>query len=54
MRSCAPASASGRRSALRSTRLRRRGTEDDAIWLATGIFVSIVNIFLSLLNLFSG
>ena len=33
--------------------LRRRGTENDAIWLATGIFVSIVNIFLSLLNLFS-
>jgi len=31
--------------------LRRHGTEDDAIWLATGIFVSIVNIFLSLLNL---
>ena len=33
--------------------LRRHGTEDDAIWLATGIFVSIVNIFLSLLNLLS-
>ena len=32
--------------------LRKHGTEDDAIWLATGIFVSIVNIFLSLLNLF--
>lgn len=31
--------------------LRRRATEDDVIWLATGIFVSIVNIFLSLLNL---
>ena len=31
--------------------LRKHGTEDDAIWLATGIFVSIVNIFLSLLNL---
>lgn len=31
--------------------LRRHGTENDAIWLATGIFVSIVNIFLSLLNL---
>jgi FtsH-binding integral membrane protein len=31
--------------------LRRHGTEDDAVWLATGIFVSIVNIFLSLLNL---
>jgi modulator of FtsH protease len=33
--------------------LRRHGTENDAIWLATGIFISIVNIFLSLLNLFS-
>lgn len=32
--------------------LRKHGGEDDAIWLATGIFVSIVNIFLSLLNLF--
>jgi FtsH-binding integral membrane protein len=34
--------------------LRRHAEEDDAIWLATGIFVSIVNIFLSLLNLFGG
>jgi modulator of FtsH protease len=32
--------------------LRRHATEDDVIWLATGIFVSIVNIMLSLLNLF--
>lgn len=32
--------------------LRKHGTEADAIWLATGIFVSIINIFLSLLNLF--
>ncbi len=32
--------------------LRKHGTEDDAILLATGIFVSIINIFLSLLNLF--
>ena len=32
--------------------LRRHGTENDAVILATGIFVSIVNIFLSLLNLF--
>ncbi len=31
--------------------LRRHGTQDDVIWLATGIFVSIVNIFLSFLNL---
>jgi FtsH-binding integral membrane protein len=33
--------------------LRKHGTERDAIWLATGIFVSIVNIFVSLLNTFS-
>ena len=33
--------------------LRKHGTENDAVWLATGIFVSIVNIFVSLLNLFS-
>jgi modulator of FtsH protease len=33
--------------------LRKHGTEADAVWLATGIFVSIINIFLSLLNLFS-
>jgi FtsH-binding integral membrane protein len=33
--------------------LRRHGTEDDAVLLATGIFVSVVNIFLSLLDLFS-
>ncbi|MBA3746058.1 MAG: Bax inhibitor-1/YccA family protein [Solirubrobacterales bacterium] len=34
--------------------LRKHGTENDAVWLATGIFVSIVNIFLSLLNLLGG
>jgi FtsH-binding integral membrane protein len=33
--------------------LRRHATEDDVIWLATGIFVSIINIFLSLLNILS-
>lgn len=33
--------------------LRKHGTEDDTVMLATGIFVGIVNIFLSLLNLFS-
>jgi modulator of FtsH protease len=33
--------------------LRKHGTGDDAVWIATGIFVSIVNIFLALLNLFS-
>jgi modulator of FtsH protease len=31
--------------------VRKHATEDDVIWLATGIFVSIINIFLSLLNL---
>jgi modulator of FtsH protease len=34
--------------------IRKHGTENDAVWLATGIFVSIVNIFVSLLNIFSG
>jgi modulator of FtsH protease len=34
--------------------LRKHGTEDDAVLLATGIFVSIVNIFLALLNIFGG
>ncbi len=33
--------------------LRKHGTEDDTVMLATGIFVGIVNIFTSLLNLFS-
>jgi len=33
--------------------LRKHGTGDDVVWIATGIFVSIVNIFLSLLNIFS-
>jgi FtsH-binding integral membrane protein len=32
--------------------LRKHATEADTVWLATGIFISIVNIFLSLLNLF--
>jgi modulator of FtsH protease len=32
--------------------LRKHGTEDDAIWIATGIFVSVINIFTSLLNIF--
>ena len=34
--------------------LRKHATEDDVVWLATGIFVSIVNIFVSLLNLTVG
>lgn len=33
--------------------LRKHGTAADAVWLATGIFVSIINIFLALLNIFS-
>jgi modulator of FtsH protease len=33
--------------------IRKHATEDDAVWLATGIFVSIINIFLSLLSLSS-
>jgi len=32
--------------------VRKHATEDDVVWLATGIFVSIINIFLSLLSLF--
>lgn len=31
--------------------IRKHATEDDVVWLATGIFVSIINIFFSLLNL---
>ena len=34
--------------------IHKRATTNDVVWLATGIFVSIVNIFLSLLNLFGG
>ncbi len=33
--------------------LRKHGTEDHAVMLATGIFVSIINIFISFLNIFS-
>lgn len=33
--------------------LKKHGTQNDAVWLATGIFVSIINIFLSLLNILS-
>ncbi len=33
--------------------IRKHATEADVIWLATGIFVSIINIFISLLNLTS-
>ncbi|MCK9250499.1 MAG: Bax inhibitor-1 family protein [Solirubrobacteraceae bacterium] len=34
--------------------LRNRATDDDVIWIATGIFVGVVNIFVTLLNLFGG
>jgi modulator of FtsH protease len=34
--------------------IRKHATESDVVWLATGIFVSIVNIFLSILNLTAG
>ncbi len=34
--------------------VRKHATEDDVVWLATGIFVSILNIFLSVLNLSAG
>jgi modulator of FtsH protease len=33
--------------------IRKHATEDDVVWLATGIFVSIYNIFVSLLSIFS-
>jgi modulator of FtsH protease len=32
--------------------LRRRADADDAVWIATGIFINIVNIFLALLRIF--
>lgn len=32
--------------------LRKHAEEEDVVWLATGIFVAIVNLFLSLLSLF--
>jgi modulator of FtsH protease len=35
------------------TFLRLQATEDDVVWLATGIFVAVVNIFLTMLNIFS-
>jgi modulator of FtsH protease len=34
--------------------LRRYANEDDAVIIATGIFINIVNIFLALLNIFGG
>jgi modulator of FtsH protease len=32
--------------------IRRRATERDVVWIATGVFISIVNIFLTLLRIF--
>jgi modulator of FtsH protease len=32
--------------------IRRRATEHDVVWIATGVFISIVNIFLTLLRIF--
>jgi len=32
--------------------LRRSAQSDDVVWIATGIFVNIINIFLALLNIF--
>ena len=34
--------------------IRKHATEDDVVWLATGIFVSILNFFISILNLTAG
>ncbi len=34
--------------------LRRQAGADDAVWLATGIFINIINIFLALLRIFGG
>jgi modulator of FtsH protease len=32
--------------------IRRRATEQDVIWIATGVFINIINIFLTLLRIF--
>jgi modulator of FtsH protease len=34
--------------------LRRYANADDAVWIATGIFINVVNIFLALLRIFGG
>jgi modulator of FtsH protease len=34
--------------------LRRHAGADDAVWIATGIFINVVNIFLALLRIFGG
>ena len=32
--------------------IRRQATERDVVWIATGVFINIVNIFLTLLRIF--
>ncbi|HEX4107406.1 MAG TPA: Bax inhibitor-1 family protein [Solirubrobacteraceae bacterium] len=34
--------------------IRRGATENDVVWIATGVFIQVVNIFLVLLSLFGG
>jgi modulator of FtsH protease len=34
--------------------IRRRATERDVVWIATGVFINIINIFLTLLRIFGG
>lgn len=34
--------------------LRRQAQAEDAVWIATGIFINVVNIFLALLRIFGG
>jgi modulator of FtsH protease len=33
--------------------VRRQASERDVVWIATGVFISILNIFLTLLRIFS-
>jgi modulator of FtsH protease len=32
--------------------IRRRASERDVVWIATGVFINIINIFLTLLRIF--
>jgi FtsH-binding integral membrane protein len=32
--------------------IRRQATERDVVWIATGVFINIINIFLTLLRIF--
>jgi modulator of FtsH protease len=34
--------------------IRRKATERDVIWIATGVFINVINIFLTLLRIFGG